>query len=115
MNDDRLTSLDPTLFFRGDGWSRDKLTTRRDVIEKFQTFYKPEAELGANAYDLDRISTGIYYLRTLSERYSLCGEQFVAVEVGCGTGNKSLCIHDLFGQYFGIDLERRQIEIAKER
>jgi ubiquinone/menaquinone biosynthesis C-methylase UbiE len=115
MDDERAQMLDPTTFFVGDGWFDDPAKLREGIRERFQTFYAYERKQGATKYDLDRISTGIFYLRTLLERNRLSGKDRIALEIGCGVGNKSLAIHDLFGAYYGIDISPYEIAIARER
>jgi SAM-dependent methyltransferase len=110
-----IERFDPCAFFRGDNWFQDGQRLTQDVQRKFKTFYKHVELSGAHSYDLDRIATGIFYIRPLLERHSLTGPDKVAVEIGCGTGNKSLSINDLFGQYIGIDLLEDQTRTATER
>lgn len=49
------------------------------------------------------------------QRHNLSGPEKTALEIGCGNGNKSLAVNDLFGRYVGVDLLPDQIEIAKRR
>lgn len=86
-----------------------------DMRSRFETFYAGMRDNGASEYDLNRIASAIFYLRTLLIRSGLTGADKTAVEIGCGNGNKSFALAGLFGQYVGIDLNGAQIQEGRKR
>ncbi|CDX46163.1 hypothetical protein MPLDJ20_80229 [Mesorhizobium plurifarium] len=102
-------------FFRGPNWNFDINALNGSSSEKYASFYAAMVRDGLSDYDLDRITTAIFYLRSILVRHGMTGRHRTAVEIGCGTGNKSLSINDLFGQYVGIDLLADQINEARQR
>ncbi|TGQ79500.1 MAG: class I SAM-dependent methyltransferase [Mesorhizobium sp.] len=107
--------FDQSQFFRGSKWDFDIARANKTALEKYQSFYSAMELSGLPPYDLDRITTAIFYLRTMLIRHGMTGQDKTAVEIGCGTGNKSLSINDLFGRYIGIDLLKDQIHEANRR
>lgn len=106
--------FDQRCFFRGN-WDFDLESLKIGTDRKFASFYQFMVAEGASEYDLDRVGTAIFYLRTILARHGITGSNKTAVEIGCGTGNKSFAINDLFGHYVGIDLLDDQIDEAKRR
>lgn len=102
-------------FFRGSNWNFDINALNDSCSEKYESFYSAMIRNGLSEYDLDRITTAIFYLRSILVRHGMTGRHKTAVEIGCGTGNKSLSINDLFGRYIGIDLLSDQVTEAQQR
>ncbi len=42
-------------------------------------------------------------------------KNYTALEIGCGTGSKSLCLSSLFNRYIGIDMNQEFLQQAQDR
>jgi 2-polyprenyl-3-methyl-5-hydroxy-6-metoxy-1,4-benzoquinol methylase len=113
MTDTRLRSLDPRCLHHSLAGS--DATHKEAVVERFSRFYSGMRDSGANDYDLDRIATAIFYLRTLLLRTRLADSRLTAIEIGCGAGAKSISLAGVFGEYIGIDIDPTLIRDAVHR
>jgi ubiquinone/menaquinone biosynthesis C-methylase UbiE len=115
MDDNKIALLDQRLLYRG----YDRIDVNSDLVagaqERFKRFYAGMRDKGVVDYDLDRMATAIFYLRALLTRKGLVGPTRTAVEVGCGTGTKSLSLAGLFGTYIGIEINDVQVKEAETR
>lgn len=83
--------------------------------ELFSQYYAGMRDIGAHPYELDRISSAIYYVRALLKRKGLSGSDKTALEIGSGKGMKSIALADLFGRYIGIDINGSDLLEAERR
>jgi ubiquinone/menaquinone biosynthesis C-methylase UbiE len=116
MDDRKIALLQQRTLYRGFDWldsSEEYLAEATQ--ERFTRFYAGMRDRGAVDYDLDRMATAIFYLRALLTRKGLTGPNMTAVEVGSGTGTKSLSLSGLFGTYIGIEINDDQVRQADER
>lgn len=116
MDDRRIKLLQQQTLYRGFDWPASSGgTLAESTQERFTRFYAGMRESGAVDYDLDRMATAIFYLRALLIRKGLTGTNMTAVEVGSGTGTKSISLAGLFGTYIGIEINDDQVTQANER
>lgn len=115
MDNDRLAMINPRRLHLCSQNEDTQAELARGINERFMTFYAGVRDAGAVDYDLDRIASAIFYLRTLLVRKGLTGKDRTAVEIGCGAGAKSLSLCDLFGTYVGIEINHDQVRQAEER
>jgi hypothetical protein len=113
MTDKKIEMLDAGAIYRGARWSGSEHT--EGIKERFKRFYAGMREEGANDYDLDRIGSAIFYLRSLIQRKGLAGKGRTAVEIGSGAGAKAISLCGLFDDYIGIELNAQQVSQAEVR
>ena len=100
ITDDQIAGLAPSLFTPGEH----RPDMDEDVRAQFLRIYKPLRDEDMNDYNLSRIASGLYYYRPLLARVLHPTRTKNALEIGSGTGLKSLCWADLFRSYVGIEL-----------
>ncbi|WP_415769610.1 class I SAM-dependent methyltransferase [Pseudomonas sp. LB3P38] len=115
MDNNRLAMINPRVLHLDNRDEDSQTELARGINERFMTFYTGMRDAGAVDYDLDRIASAIFYLRTLLTRKGLTGKDKTAVEIGCGAGAKSLSLCGLFGTYIGIEINHDQVKQAEER
>ncbi|SAL66168.1 hypothetical protein AWB70_06252 [Caballeronia cordobensis] len=114
MDDSKISGLDPRALCLGDSCFLDDeflLSTK----ELFFRYFGGMRNSGTNSYELDRISSAIFYLRSLLKRKGVTGKNKVALEIGSGKGMKSIALADLFERYIGIEINQLDLRQAEER
>ncbi|MDR5748453.1 methyltransferase domain-containing protein [Caballeronia sp. LZ029] len=113
MRDSKIEMLDASAIYQGVRWSGSDHA--EGITERFRKFYAGMREDGANDYDLDRIASASFYLRSLIQRKGLAGKELTAVEIGSGAGAKAISLCGLFGTYIGIEINVKQVTQAELR